>query len=446
MSPLKIFITGTTGESMPPPYAGVQNISLLYAKAYKKLSHTVGVSFVYRPENSDDLGAGAEYFFEYDGKPNKFKKIIFLIKYILINPVLYFTLLYRYFKINPRISIESFLYSSYGVWVDGIIFSFKPDIITSQTALIKTFMVGEIAKMRNIPVVYDTYAEVHDLNMGVNKHLGEKGREKYWKYLLDLSQLVIGMDNCSIGPLMYLPSEKVKNFYDACDFQFYQKELKENKEDVRLSYGLPKDKFIMGITGAYHYRKGHDHLIKAISILNKKGYKDICAVLVGGNIGIEKWVELTKKELVENNIYFLQNLDEENKWRLYKSIDGYCNLSNSARSCGLDLALLEAMSCSLPIVVYDNGVLPSSVPKGENGIIIPTDDINALSMAILDIYEKNIDERKIMGKKSNEVAKKTDVNITAEIKIEWFKKVINDFNKSSPVIHPRGRAGEVFFE
>ena len=60
---LRILVTGTTGDSMPPPYVDVQNISLLYSKAWKRLGHNIGVTFVYRPDNSDDLGAKADYFF-----------------------------------------------------------------------------------------------------------------------------------------------------------------------------------------------------------------------------------------------------------------------------------------------------------------------------------------------------------------------------------------------
>src|SRR3990167_7962710 len=225
---LRILITGTTGHSMPPPYAGVQNISLLYAKAFRKLGATVGISFVYKPNNADDLGAKAEYFFEYDGKPNIFKRIIFLSKYFLANPFLYFSLFAKYFSIYPRISAESILYSAYGVWIDKVIREFQPNIITSQTALIKTFMIAEIARRRNIPIVFEPYAEIHDLEMGVNKYLDEAGRKKYWSYFLGLAKLVIGMDNCSIGPLMYLPSEKVKIFYDTCNFEFYQKELSDS--------------------------------------------------------------------------------------------------------------------------------------------------------------------------------------------------------------------------
>ena len=82
---MKILITGTTGHSMPPPYAGVQNISLLYAKAYKRLGASVGVSFVYKPDNADDLGAKADYFFEYSGRPGKAKKFLFWLKYFFTN-------------------------------------------------------------------------------------------------------------------------------------------------------------------------------------------------------------------------------------------------------------------------------------------------------------------------------------------------------------------------
>lgn len=426
---LKILITGTTGESMPPPYAGVQNISLLYAKAYKKLGATVGISFVYKPRNADDLGAKAEYFFEYKSKPNKFNKVLFLLKYFLMNPFLHLFLLGKYFSIYPKISIETALCASYGVWINKIVKEFKPDIIASQTALIKTFMIAEIARLQHIPIVFESYAEIHDLKMGVNKNLDEVGRKKYWNNFLGLSSLVIGMDNCSVGPLMYLPPEKVKVFYDACDFQFYQKELEESKEEVRLFYKLPKDRFLLAMTGAYHYRKGHDHLIKAVSILNKKGYKDIGAVLVGGNVGQDKWVRLAKEEGIEDNIFFLQNLDENGKWRLYKSIDGYCNFSNSTRSCGLDLALLEAMSCALPIIVYDNGALPSSVPEGRNGFVVNTNNIVSIASAILELYKMTREERSKMGEESRVLAAKTDVNATAKIKLGWFEEIVQTFKK-----------------
>ncbi len=423
---LRILISGSTGESMPPPYGGTQNVSLQYAKTWKKMGHDVAVTFVYKPQNADDLGANADYFFEYHNKPSKLGKFFFLTTYLFRNPFLYIFLFKRYYKIYPRLSKETFLYASYGVWMGGVIKEWKPDIITCQTTLIKSFMIGELSKKFNIPVVFESYAEIHDLNMGVNKNLNEKEREKYWKYFLSLASLTIGMDNCTIGPLMYLSPDKVKAFYDTCDYEYYQKNLNQSKEEIRKEFNLPENMFLLCMTGAYHYRKGHDSLIKAISILKKSGVREVGAVLVGGNVGQEKWVELCREEDVTDKVFFLHNLSEEKKLKLYKSTEGYCNLSNSTRSCGLDLALLEAMSCALPIVVYDNGALSNAVSEN-NGYVVPKGDSSAVAEAIRKLYGKTTEERLNMGEGSRKFASKTDLNVTAKIKEEWFMEVIRNY-------------------
>jgi len=422
--PLHILISGTTGESMPPPYAGVQNVSLLYGRTWKKLGHEVGITFVYKPENADDLGANAEYFFEYKSRPDKFKKLLFLVKYFFKNPFLYFHLLRSYLKVCPRLNLEVILYSAYGVYMKGVIATFKPDVILAQAALIKTFMICEVVKNK-IPVVFNTYAEVHDLKMGINKNLTEAQRAKYWKYFLNMSSLVIGMDNCSVGPLMYLPPERVKVFYDTCDYTFYRKELSETKEELRNSFALPQDQFLVAMTGAFHYRKGHDQLIKAIAILKKQNL-NVGAVIIGGNIGLEKWQDLAKTEDVLDRVYFFQNFSENEKLRMYRCVDAYANLSNSPRSCGLDLALLEAMSSGVPIIVYDNGALPSAV-NGKNGFVVPTSDVGAVASAIRKLYEKSPEERTEMSMESSKIASKTDINLTAKIKLDWFNEVIASF-------------------
>jgi glycosyltransferase involved in cell wall biosynthesis len=426
MKSLRILITGTTGDSMPPPYAGVQNVSLLYARQWKKMGQHVGISFVYRPDDADDMGAGADYFFEYNSKPTKYKKALFLLKYFLRNPYLYFKLFFTYYTYCPRLSVELILYSAYGVFMNGVIEVFKPDVILSQTALIKTFMVSEIAKQRHIPVVFNTYAEVHDMAMGVNKHLNGEERNKYWTYFLNLSQMVIGMDNCSVGPLMYLPEEKVKVFYDTCDFGLYQVVIPETVDQLRDYFHLPKNLFLVGMMGAFHYRKGHDQLIKAVSILKKRGIY-AGAVIVGGNVGLEKWQELAQSEDVVDRIFFFQNFSDAEKTKLYECIDAYANLSNSTRSCGLDLALLEAMSCALPVIVYNNGALPRAVKN--NGYLIETGNITALANAIEDMSKLTEAELSSMSEGSRQIASLTDITLTAKIKYDWFVEILNNFQK-----------------
>ena len=425
---MRILITGSTGESMPPPYGGIPKVSLLYGRTWKNMGNDVAVTFVYRPEKADDFNANCQYFFEYRSRPNKFKKLLFLIKYFFKNPLLYFSLLKSYLNIYPKISIETMLYSAYGVYINSVIYKFKPDIILSQTALIKTHMILEIANSKKIPVVVDTYAEVRDKNMGVNKHLTDFEQQTYWVKFLSRAQLVLGISNCTDGARKYLPNNKVKEFYDTCDFTMSRIEIKESKNDLRDYFKMDKEAFIIGAIGAFEFRKGHDHLIKIVAILNKKGIN--CGAAICGAGDKTKWEILAVEEGVKDKIYFFSRLPELDLIKLHRSVDVYCNLSNSPRSCGLDLALLEAMASGLPIVVYDNGALPTAVEDDENGYVVKTDNIEGVSDAFLKLHNKTESERKVMGEFSKKLAEKCDINLTAKIKLGWFEEVLSNYKKS----------------
>jgi glycosyltransferase involved in cell wall biosynthesis len=330
-----------------------------------------------------------------------------------------------YWKINPRITPEILLYSAYGVWADGVIAEYKPDIILSEAALIHGFMVGSCARDRHIPLVFDTYAEVRDLGMGVNKHLKPKARRRYWETLLGLSELVLGMANCSDGPRMYLPKEKVKVFYDTCDFTRSRESAKESMQECRSALKIPQDAFVVGAVGAFTMRKGHDHLIRASAELSRSGV-NVVVVLCGAGDPTE-WKEIAKKEGIGDKVIFFQGLSETDLVRLYRSCDIYTNLSNSPRSCGLDLALLEAMATERPIVVYDTGALATAVPEGKNGYVVKADDTVGVVQALETFYALSVVERQNMGRASAEVASKCDIRETARIKAGWLEEVRNNY-------------------
>jgi glycosyltransferase involved in cell wall biosynthesis len=324
------------------------------------------------------------------------------------------------------------LYSAYGVFIDEVVVKFKPDIITSQAALIKSFMVAKIANRRHVPVVYEAYAEIHAEEMGVNKNLTSEGRKKYWDYFLGLSDMVITLSNCSVGALMYLPPERVKVFYDTCDYHTFHDVNPGTKEEMRKYFKVPPNLFIIGMVGAFHYRKGQHHLIEALGILKKRGVNS-GAVICGGSRNpdedIRKWKILSEKFDVKENVFFFSNIHNFELIKLHRTFDLYCNLSFTERSCDLDLALLEAMSSSLPLVVYNTGALPDAVPNQENGLLVKINDIVGVADSIEKIYHKSESERKLMGYKSALIAEKRDINITGAIKIGWFDEIIKNYKR-----------------
>lgn len=424
--PLKILITGTTGESMPPPYAGIPKGAILNARVFKGLGHEAAITFPYCPKNYDDFGVNAEYFFEYKGKPNRIKKIFFLLRYFFANPALYVDLFREYLRVDSYLNRETFLYPAYGVFLDGVFEKFKPDAVLSVAALIQSFMACQIAKRRNVPVVLDTLAEVHDLSMGANKHLSGEKRVKYWKTFLNLADIVMGDGNCAEGALTYVP-EKTKVFHDSFDFNFYRMEIPESKEQLREQFKLPQNSFLVGAVGAFSPRKGHDYLIKAVAKLVKQGY-DMGVVICGAGDPIN-WQKLTKEEGIEDKVYFFRNIKEDINVKLLRSLDLYTNLSASPRSCSWDMALLEGMASELPIVVFDYGDLPETVIDDKNGIVVPAKNVDATADAFLKIYKLSPEQRKEMGKAGLPFAAKADINIGAGQKLEWLKEAIKNRKK-----------------
>ena len=64
----------------------------------------------------------------------------------------------------------------------------------------------------------------------------------------------------------------------------------------------------------------------------------------------------------------------------------YCCLRSlrlTSRLEGFGLAAGEAMACGLPVVAFAAGSLPELVIDGETGLLIPLDDVHALSAALV---------------------------------------------------------------
>lgn len=423
---MKILITGTTANSMPPPYAGVPKLILATARIWREAGHEIAITWRYQPKGADDLGAKATYYFEYGGQqPGVFAKVAFLVRYFLKNPKLYFSLFKSYRSICPHVSTEEYLYSAYGVFLDAVVQEFKPDVILGEAALIKTFMASEIANRRGIPIAVDVYSEVRDFSMGVNRYLSDMDRKKYWTGLLGQADLVLGMDNCSVELRSYVREGTLKEFWDTGDYEFFSQPVTESREELRAHFNLPQDIFLVSAVGSFELRKGHDHLIMAVARLVKQGC-NVGAVICGGQGNRQKWKDIAQESgLAEDRLFFFSNISEFDLVRLHHSVDVYTNLSNSPRMCGFDLALAEAMSTGLPVVVYDNGAL-YKVIQGEstNGYVVPMNDIPAVAEAIKKLYDKTPEERRLMGTISAAFASTIDLRKTTAIKLGWLEELV----------------------
>lgn len=426
MNNLRILFTGTVGECIPPPYGGIPKRALMLGAEWKKNGVVVGYVFNYHHENEDDLGAKGEYFFEFDSKPNKLTKVLYIIRHLILNPSLYFKLLSIYKKTYRHYDRQSLLYPAYGVFLNNIYSKFRPNIIVSEAALIQSFMAGHVAKINKIPFVIETYAEIHDKDMTKSLRFSDSERSDYWKNFLSLADHIITPSNyCAIGPRQYIDEKKETMIYaTTLDVDRFDKEISiEEKNRLRDKFKIPREAFVIMAVGAFTYRKGHDHIIEALGTISVQNKKIIIALCGAGN---PDWLKKLATDIgVEKRVYFYQSLSEEDLTDLYHTADTYCDASNTPRAC-LGIALTDALASHLPTIAYDIAGLPESVHDGENGYLVPVNNIKVLGKKFDDMSNKSVEERKTLGDKGVVLARKIfNIPIIAKQLLDIFLNLNN---------------------
>ena len=231
--------------------------------------------------------------------------------------------------------------------------------------------------------------------------------------------------------------EKELREYESSDFimvpssfakdTFIKRKIKAKKV-LQLPYGVDllefypekkfDNKFRVIFCGSISIRKGSHYLIQAFQSLNLKnaelwlvGEVQFCLKQILKNIlsssDIKFFKPVRQKELRwfynQSNVFVLPSLEE-----------------------GMATVLLQAMSCSLPIICSKNSGGGDLISSGEGGFVLKTISIEEIKKSILYIYE-NTKEGKIMGEKNLKKIKKNYTwNNYGNNIISIYKKIISE--------------------
>lgn len=424
---MNILFTGTVGDSLPPAYGGIPKRALMLAKIWREQGHSVGLTFTYRHDHEDDLGAHGSYFFEYTSKPSKAKKLLFIAKHLYTAPILYLNLLYRWSSLERKLTREGVYYAAYGVFLRNIYREFKPDVIVGEAALIRSYMAGTVAKELSIPFVLEPYAEIHDRTMVKLKGFSEEERRTYWDQYLSLAAAIVASSGyCAQGAIQYA-KEKTKVIYaTTLDAQRYNAPRTiDEKYALQSKFQLPPRNLYVISVGAFTERKGHDHVIQAVGAL-RTSHPSIGVILCGAG-DPRRWDELAKREGVLDRVHIFQNLSEEQLVELYKCADIYCDASNTPRAC-LGIALTEGMASRLPALVYNAGGLPEVVKDHINGLLVPLNDISALAEGIKYLADLPIDARTRLGDQAaKDMADHFDIRVISRQLLAYYSSTTKEY-------------------
>lgn len=155
-------------------------------------------------------------------------------------------------------------------------------------------------------------------------------------------------------------------------------------EELRAELGIPSDAVVLLAVGRMVYKKGFDGLLRAVALLPQggSGPPAVHLVMVGEGDLRSEWQALGRQLGLDARIHWVGNVPIDR-------MSVYDNLADVAvmpavthPATGLAVAVLDAMSCAVPVVGSDAAGNRLAIRDGVNGYLVPEQDDAALAGAL----------------------------------------------------------------
>lgn len=218
----------------------------------------------------------------------------------------------------------------------------------------------------------------------------------------------------------YMPEPPDLLIPHGIDHQLYYPA--DDRAAVWRQLALP-GRYGIGIFGRVRHQKGVDLLVDAAIIVLPR-YPEFVVVVVGEiTADQQEFVRSQKEKLrevgLEDRVVFTGELPFEQVPVYFRAMSVITALS---RNEGFGLTVLEAMSSGIPVIATEAGAWPDIVDNGNDGFLIPTDDVRALAARLATLMDDEA-QRYRMGNKGRE-------KVLANYTIEREAKTLLDYYRT----------------
>ena len=253
-------------------------------------------------------------------------------------------------------------------FITKLIRKYKPSLmITNFAATNLCILAGWLLKVPHRIAYYHT-SGVYSYLWKVSKltHFYKKHRKGF---IYHLCTQIFTVSNATKEELLLnhkLNEEKVFVFHNSLlDPHLGNKEMTERKTELIC-------------VGRMEAVKGHDLLIKALSYV-KDAIPHIKVKFVGSGDLEEPLKKMASDLNLDSNIEFLGNIPHDQV--LWEIADSKI-LVLPSRFEGLPYVIIEALSVGTPVIAANVGGIPEIFEDGNEGILVPAEDINSLAASI----------------------------------------------------------------
>ena len=148
-----------------------------------------------------------------------------------------------------------------------------------------------------------------------------------------------------------------------------------DKTMARRDLGLPVEGFLVGIVATLRSWKGHRYLVDAIATIENS---DVCLIVVGGGPGLENLKEQVRLLSIGDRVVLAGEQSDVVPWMRAMDVFVLPSYANE----GVPQAIMQAMSCGIPVITTAAGAIPEIVQDDVTGLVVPIRDARAIANAI----------------------------------------------------------------
>jgi glycosyltransferase involved in cell wall biosynthesis len=156
--------------------------------------------------------------------------------------------------------------------------------------------------------------------------------------------------------------------------------------ELRQSLGIGADQTMVLAVGRMVPKKGFDVLLRAIAD-PRLFDRPVVAVLVGTGDDWERWQQLGRDLAIADRLRWVGSVPADRIAVHYNAADLLAMPSVSKPVDGLNVCVLDAMSCAKPVVASDAAGNPLAVVDGVTGRIVPEGSASGLAAAIAELAD-----------------------------------------------------------
>jgi len=200
------------------------------------------------------------------------------------------------------------------------------------------------------------------------------------------------------------PEAKLHVIYNGIDLEAFHPRLREaNRAAMRAQLKIPPEAFVLLFVGGGFERKGVFRLLDAISRARRA---DAHLVVVGGDKAMERAKSAARALAVAERVHFTG--EQKDVRPFYGAADCFAlpSLYDPFPN-----AALEAMACSLPVIVTPQCGTAELIEEGANGFVVDALAVDALAGRIASI---DIPRAREMGRRARASAESLGLNAMVE--------------------------------